>query len=83
MKHLVIHRHCIDEDLRSLDLNEKEINERRKALEVICNLFKSFKTKEIILYDYGLPEAVIKYVKINDKVMLYGAYNLTSPVNSK
>ncbi len=74
MKHLVIHRHCIRDDLRNLKLDENEIIQHYKALEVICNLFKSIGNEQIIVYDIGLPEDVIKYVDNNDKVMLYGAY---------
>ena len=74
MKHLVIHRHCIRDDLRNLKLDENEIIQHYKALEVICNLFKSIGNEQVIMYDIGLPEDVVKYVNIGDEIMLYGAY---------
>jgi len=83
MKHLIIHKSCINEDLNRdseepylMLLNKKQRRRLLAAKKIIEDVIEEGKMNQKDVTDYWCGEAtkVDKLFETGDKVMLYGAY---------
>ena len=72
MKHLVIHKSCIDDDLKFLKLDEKSRQERLRALQTISGL--EIIDEPVIYFEGHNLGDIGSMFNYGDEVMLYGAY---------
>lgn len=73
MKHLIIHRHCIDIDLRGNDLKPKQRRKLLSATRVINDLLDDERA-QVKDWNFGPETLVDRFYDPGDEVTLYGAY---------